>query len=314
MKACIVFFTLTHLLAFGAETSIAVRAHTFVSNSQDIHLGDVLIADGLSEEILKALASVKLTNGPSLGERRVLSSSSISRLLRQNLNQVQSTQNLRLMIPSQVIVENRGYQLEAHQIEKAIKENWKSYCSDCEYLITSLSLPKIQGQVKPLKWKINFDSRPPRGQFSFPMQVDSESGIQQNVWVQGLVKVQKRVPVATRAIHFGEKLTANDIEMKLQDITFSHDSPAMLESALDHRVRRALRAGDIIWTNTLEKKMAARRGQTVKMVIGSEEWLLSMPGVAQMDGQVGDVISVKNAKTNKIVSAKITSENEVRVQ
>lgn len=302
------------ILSQAAEVSLVVRPHTVVSTSHDLFLTDVIEVSNLSPEISQALAKVKLTNGPSYGERRILSNSTISRLLRQSLKELESQTEFRFLIPSQVTIENQGFKIETEKVQAALTEHWKSFCADCTFAISSLSLPKVAAQPTPIDWKLQFDNRPPRGQFSVPLQIRSESGDVQSHWIQGMVRMQKKVPVATRAIHFGERLTEKDIEVKLQDITFSHDSAADHEAAIGQRVRRSLRAGDIIWSNTLEKKMAARRGQTVKVLIGSEEWSLSMPGVAQMDGQVGDIISVKNPKTQKILSGRLISENEVKVE
>ena len=315
MKILTLWFIL--VLSFAgqaADVSLVVRPHTVVSTSHDLFLTDIIETKTISPEVSQILSKVKLTNGPSYGERHILSNSTISRLLRQSLKDLEAQVQYRLLIPRQVTIENQGFRLDTDQVEAALVAHWKSFCADCTFAISSLSLPKISAQPLPIDWKLQFDNRPPRGQFSIPLQIRSESGDVQSHWVQGMVRMQKSVPVAKRAIHFGERLTAEDIELKLQDITFSHDSATDYQQAIGQRVRRALRVGDVIWSNSLEKKMAARRGQSVKILIGSEGWSLSMSGVAQMDGQVGEMISVKNPKTQKILSGRLVSDNEVRVE
>lgn len=293
-----------------AMQSLVVRAQTYVKSNKDIYLSDIVELENLSSSVKQSLQTVKLANGPQLGERQVLSSESISRLIRKHLSQLKLPEKMRLKIPSQVIVENQGYSLKTEDVEKRLKRHWATFCSDCVFQISQLILPKTKVHVEATEWDLLFDRKSPRGQFSYQVKENGKS----IGWVQGMVKMFRKVPTVTRAMHFGERINEEDFEVILKDVTYAHDSPARIDGLQGRRTKRAMRAGDVIWSNSLEKILAARRGQPVKMVIGSSEWQLTLQGVAQMDGQIGDTISVKNPKSNKILSGVITKDREVHVQ
>lgn len=307
-------FLLITLLSFSPAAlsveSLVVRAQTYVQNSDDIYLSDIIELENLSESIKQSLRSVKLANGPRMGERQVLSSESISRLIRKHLSRLNLPEKMRLTIPSQVIVENQGYSLQRIEVEKRLKKHWGTFCEECEYQITQLSVPFTKSRKSPLNWNLIVDGKKPAGQFSY--QIQEEGKILG--WTQGMVRVFKQVPVATRAIHFGERLNKQDFQMAKKEVTYSHDSPAKFQEINGRRIKRAVSAGDVIWSNTLEKVMAAKRGEPVKLIIGESGWQLTLQGVAQMDGQIGDTISVKNPKSQKILSGVLVNDREVQVQ
>lgn len=310
MKLGMVCLFITFSPAIQAMQSLVVRAQTNVQSNKDIYLSDIVEMENLSDSLKASLKTVKLANGPRLGERQVLSSESISRLIRKHLSQLKLPEKMRLKIPSQVIVENQGFSLKKDDLEQRLRKHWSTFCGDCEFQISQMILPKTKTLKEPTEWELVLDRKSPRGQFSYQVK---ENG--KNIgWVQGMVKMFKKVPVVTRAMHFGERIDKQDFEVVLKDVTYAHDSPARTTLLAGRRLKRALRAGDIIWSNTLEKVLAARRGQPVKMTMGSSEWQLTIQGVAQMDGQVGDTISVKNPKSNKILSGVITKDREVQVQ
>ncbi len=310
MRVCVVCFFILFHSASQAVQSLVVRAQTYVQSSKDIYLSDIVEMENLSESVRVSLQTVKLANGPRLGERQVLSSESISRLIRKHLSRLKLPEKMRLKIPSQVIVENHGFSLKSGDVEQRLKKHWATFCRDCEFQIFQMMLPKTKTHISPTEWSLVLDTKTPRGQFSYQVK---ENG--KNIgWVQGTVKMLKNVPVATRAMHFGERINGQDFEVTLKDVTYAHDSPARTKNLEGRRIKRALRAGDVIWSNTLEKVLAAQQGQPVKMVMGSSDWRLTLQGVAQMNGQVGDTISVKNPQSNKILSGVITKNREVHIQ
>ncbi|MCB0407945.1 MAG: flagellar basal body P-ring formation protein FlgA [Bdellovibrionales bacterium] len=299
--------------AFGQQ-ALLVRSHTLVSEVKDIYLSDIVDKNSTDNELFKEISSVKLANGPRLGERRVLSSQLISRLLRKQAHFVQASKKMKLVIPSQVIVENIGYTLNERDVENRLNEVWAKSCIHCRFQISSLSLPKMKSQAQKLNWDLDYDGKIPRGQFSYKVTVKNQEGQDITGWIQGMVRIFAPVPIATRAIHFGERLTEHDLEVKEQDVTYSNDSAIERERAIGRRVIRAIRSGEVLWSNFFEKDYATRRGQPVKLIIGDQGWQLTLQGIAEMDGQIGDTISVKNSKSNKVLSGVVIGQHEVQVQ
>ncbi len=75
-----------------------------------------------------------------------------------------------------------------------------------------------------------------------------------------------------------------------------------------------LRAGDTLWLGLIEKEKAIRRGELVQVKSGEGLWEVSMTFVAQQDAVVGDVINLKNPKTNNVLTGQVTGFGEVELR
>lgn len=300
--------------AFCAETVLEVRPYTSISEARDLYLSDVIKMQNVPEVIEHHIRTIRLGNGPKLGERRVFSNRALSSLLRREVNDLKQVENVNFKIPNQIVVENRGFEINQKKIEEQLKKAWATMCENCRFEIKQLSVPRAEGPLKGKPWSLNISGQLPKGQFSYPLTIQSEQKRDQSLWVQGLMHVYREVPVTTRSLRFGERIQKADLKIEWRDVTFSYDSTPDLDSAVGRKLQRNFNVGDIVWTNSLQKEKAVRRGQVVKVVIEEDGWELTMSAVAQEAGQLGDTITVRNPKSDKLLSGTLTGIGQVSIQ
>lgn len=294
--------------------NVRVRAYTNINNQKNIYLIDIVDSKKLAPQLKEVFSKVKISDAPGVGEKRILSNHVLSRLIRLRSREVAQSNQIQLIIPNQVIIENKGLQLSAKNLKTSLQRFWKESCQTCEFKIQRLSTPLIEKQASNPEWKINYSGDLPKGQFTYPLDLVYSDLSKKRVWLQGQVKILKKVPVATRALNFGDRIFESDYKMKQMDVTHAYDSPAYLKSLVGRKVQRTTRAGAIIWSNSLEKQLAVRRGDSVKVIIGENQWELSLTAVSQQNGQIGDTISVKSSSTKKIISGILTAPGEVTIR
>ena len=110
----------------------------------------------------------------------------------------------------------------------------------------------------------------------------------------------------------GRTLTANDL--KLQRINIAKARRGYynrLEDVVGLTAKRRIRAGQTITPALLEQTMAVRRGQPVKIIASHEGIEASTSGEALSDGQPGDVIRVRNVRSEKVIDAKVLESGVV---
>lgn len=107
-------------------------------------------------------------------------------------------------------------------------------------------------------------------------------------------------------INRGQTLTANDL--KLQRINIAKARRGYynrLDEVIGLTAKRRIRAGQTITPALLEQSMAVRRGQPVKIIASHDGIEASTSGEALSDGQPGDVIRVRNVRSEKVIDAKV---------
>jgi len=306
------------LITFWASGTFAdvlkVNKYTAVTKSRDIYLIDLVSQEKLSPSLASALREVKITNGPRLGEKRVLSSQVLSRILRKKIKATGRATGIQLKIPSKVIIENLGNSISRARVKKELSQHWQPLCPTCKFEIGMLNLPVLPADREIKSWKIQMSGKLPPGSFTYPVYVQFESGREQQYWLKGQARVLQNVVVTTKAVQFGQRLRAEDLKIERRDVTYAFDRPVELKQAIGKQVRRTLPVGEMVLELALEEALLVKRGQTVKAVLVDEGWSLTIQGIAQENGRLGDLVSLRNPASDKILTGKITGEGEVSVK
>jgi flagella basal body P-ring formation protein FlgA len=90
--------------------------------------------------------------------------------------------------------------------------------------------------------------------------------------------------------------------------------PAGLTDRQTSVAARELGAGQFIGRNELRRELAVKNGDIVKVVAGSAEWQITIDGVAQGSGYLGDTVNVKIPRTAKLVSGTLKERGLVEVR
>ncbi len=119
------------------------------------------------------------------------------------------------------------------------------------------------------------------------------------------------VLVATAAIPAGTRLAAADVTLASRDLAGAPDAvtdPAALAGRVN---RRALKAGQMVQIRMLKSADAVRRGQAVKIVSRAAGVEVSTTGTALQNGARSETIRVRNARTGKVIDARIVAPDVV---
>jgi flagella basal body P-ring formation protein FlgA len=323
-KFSILSLAMLPLFFFGQERAwcleegvIQLKSVTEIDGTRpEITLGDLIVARGVSSVALESLRGVRLADTPNPGESRSFTAMGLEQLFRPYLRKIEdkSGEHISLRVPTRVTILRKSFRLKAEDVEAAIKIQLKPFCSDCTFEISSLSLPAIPPAIPfGATWSVKIRSEMPKGSFSLPLEVSNDDGSKRTYWITGTLAVQRTVPVAARAIQTGEHLRAEDFTMQAKDVTFSNDIAAS-EAELNASVAsRQISAGQIVWRSALRREMAVKSGDVVRVMAGEDGWQVSIDGIAQTAGYIGDMIKVKIQRTQKLVSGILTEKGTVEV-
>jgi flagella basal body P-ring formation protein FlgA len=253
---------------------------------------------------------VVLGSAPALGEQRVFTSKAIAQVVRT----VPELKQMNLVIPNQVVVENRGYELSEEAVSNDLTARFKSMCADCEVTLRSLQLPILPPELKNRPWAIESDTRLPKGNFTNKLLVTKADGQKGIFWLTGQVVIRKLVPVAARSLTFGQRIDEDDFRWEWRDVTLATDGIPEEKGLMGQKMRLPIAAGEIIFSGQIEREKAVHRGEVVQVSTGETQWQVTLDAVTEQDGYVGDTVNVRNRQTNKVLSAQVVGRGQVAIQ
>ena len=298
-------------VAFASEPlMLKIKSYNRIFEGDRISLLDVVEREGLKGEVEKKLSTIHLGDAPNVGEERVYTNKALADAIRRSGIKKQWG----LQIPRQIVIENKGYDLNRDSVESELLANWRTLCSDCQLKVKSLQLPALAKELAHQPWSIENDGKLPRGSFAVRMLVKSDSGRSNVLWINGQLEVRMKVPVLTRAVAMNTRFNEADLTMELRDVTFATDTTPTASEVVGQRARFSMNANDIIWRGSILREKAVQRGQLVKVSVGDENWQVSLQAVTEQDGFVGDTISLRNPQTNRLLTGKVVASGEVEIR
>ncbi len=314
-----VFLTLFSLMfakAEGVEPRLEVRGYVAIADQIQITLKDVARFEAMDANDVQALSEVVIANAPKLGEKRSITSREMITLLKSKSANLKgwNGSKIKMQIPSTITIENVGASIDENKLKTDLVSAWQKLCSECQFNIKQIQTPKIDPKFQNSPWQLKSVALP-RSSFSVAIEILGEEGqVNPMYWVSGSAEQLKKVPVATRAIYFAERLELGDFKWEWRDVSLAQDGIPLASEMTGKRLRGSIRAGDILWRASIEKEKALNRGEYVRVLVGEPLWQVSLMGLAEQDGFIGDTVKVKNPKTSKILSGVVTAKGEVSVQ
>lgn len=274
-----------------------------ISNHENIKLGDLVTIKNGSEELLSLL------DGVSVKQKETYSAREISALIKFELENNSSLQKLNpsFKIPSEVQLKISKVPVSKAEVERRVGNILKTRCADCEF--------KVQVQNTPFPasgpWEIDYSALTLKGSFLISLRDTDAKSIK---WISGSVKIMKPIPVAARFLQANERVEAKDVKMELTDVTFAKDNSLQMSDITGQVLQRSLQPNAPIWSSDLKREAATKRGQTVRAVLGNEDFEISTQMQAEENGFVGDTIRLKSMENQKILSGVIIEKGVVKIQ
>ncbi|MEK6555749.1 MAG: flagellar basal body P-ring formation chaperone FlgA, partial [Bdellovibrionota bacterium] len=264
----------------------------------------------VSMTVYDQLDKISLGSAPALGEQRIYSSSVIAQALRSTTELA----SLKFVIPNEVKVDNRGYELNEEVVKSDLLNVWKDQCADCELSIKRIALPVLPADLKDRPWRLETDGRLPKGNFSSKFFVSKASGEEVLFWLSGQLEIKKLVPVLNRALQMGQRIGGEDYRWEWRDVTMATDGFPSEKNIEGQKMRLTANAGDILFFQTIAREKAVARGEVVRVHVGESEWQVSLEAVTEQDGYVGDTVNLRNRSTNRVISGEVIARGEVRIR
>lgn len=124
--------------------------------------------------------------------------------------------------------------------------------------------------------------------------------------------VQVPVVMAKSVIARDTPLTANDVELKPYNVSAQRRDVLMaLDDAIGLSCKHALQPGKPITKEELASPVLVERDQPVMIVYQNAGITASMPGVALKNGRKGEMVKVRNASSQRIISAMVAESGVV---
>ncbi len=294
-----------------AEPTIHVRKFSKVETTRVVFLKDIAEITDLDDNATAEAGKIEIAEIPNNATRN-LTGFQISKILRKFLPGIEERlgQKITTAVPPIVHIQNRIFKLDHEAVALKIETEFKKLCTDCEYKISNLMIPELHNISSSANWSLEYQgAKLPRGNFSIPLRVENKT-----IWITGNARVLKKVPVAVRNLSIGERLSESDFKTELKDITLANDGTPETTRLIGRQIGRGVSVNDIITFANLLKEYPVKYGQPVK-IITQNEWLeITMNGVAQEKGDIGDRIKVLNPSTKATLFAVIEGPGIVRIQ
>ncbi|MCW7536534.1 flagellar basal body P-ring formation chaperone FlgA [Aquabacterium sp. A7-Y] len=123
--------------------------------------------------------------------------------------------------------------------------------------------------------------------------------------------VSAEVLVSTTEVPAGRPLQAEELALERRPVASLQDTLSDPEDAVGRTSRRPLKAGQPLSRRALVVPQLLRRGDKVQIVARHAGIEVSVAGEALEAGGRGEVVRVRNAKTGRVIQARITSSSTV---
>ncbi len=288
-----------------ARPEIIFESRIEISDRENWTLGDFVTLKNHSAKLLEAVE-----NHPVTG--KTVSDGFNAQVIRQIYKELVSRhpgiteENPKLVLPQEIQIANQIGFSETY-FRRKLSNYLYSQCQGCQITlekVTSGTIPANQ------RWSVNWQEVKLAPSMLVPVIIDPSAPH----WVSVSAKIKKNVLVSKRFLGYEERVTEEDFETKLMDVTFAKEDPVTLETLKTYqKTSRPMAKGKVVFSSDLKREPAAERGKVVKIVIGDTGFEVSISGVAEENGHVGDTIRVKNPDNKKIFSALIVEKGVVRV-
>ena len=284
-----------------------LRAHVSVSGDV-VRIGDVIDNAG-------SAAQIAIYRAPDLGTTGTLPATQVINALRAHQVIGVDTRDIR-----NVTVTRLARTLDADDIELqiAVALEHRNGLGDAKDLSltfdTDLRTVRLDvannGGINPISTR--FDPR--NGRFDVTLEVGNDSGTPPaQLRFTGTAVETVEAAVLTRDIDRNTLLKSSDVAMERRPKAEVGNDPAGRDGVIGLQTRRSLRAGQALHAADLAKPNLVQRDQAVTLIYQTAGIYLTVRGKATEAGTEGDVVSVLNLQSKRVVSGIVVGRGEVSI-
>ena len=145
--------------------------------------------------------------------------------------------------------------------------------------------------------------------------VNPVSNTRETHWVTGSVAIAVEALVSKSNISItNQALNKNDFELKTVYSARPENFFTFKDKLPYYKNHRPIRVGQVIHYNDISPLNLVNMGTLVQVKLNANGLKLEGKAIPTTSGKLGEIIQLKNPKTNKIIIGKITNFNEVEVE
>lgn len=190
-----------------------------------------------------------------------------------------------------------------------LRMGFRSLCEDCRIEFKEVKIPKF-AKEDLAELRINFQNLKWNGSFLLPIEFLG----QPQAFISGQVRIFRQGLVTKQALASMDAITADITSEEWIDVTFLKDRLVTAKDLNNVVAARGLPIRQALVRSDLRKPELVKRGQSIKIVYGNENFEVTTQMKAEESGAEGDLIKVKALDSAKVFSAKITESGAARIQ
>lgn len=134
------------------------------------------------------------------------------------------------------------------------------------------------------------------------------------VYISASAKVFREVAVLNRSLQRGASLTPEHVVLEERDIgTLFSGYYGSLDEVVGLTAKRALPTGQVLTPSVVALPKLVHRGQQITLIAGADSIEVRSRGKALSDGVAGELISVKNLSSNRVVEGVVLEAGLVKI-
>ena len=295
-KLLICMFIATSLMA-SEKKELSFYSEVTAGRALPLMLEDLIEAPTVPADLLNM--ELPFTSG-TIKQEKILNWLKSHRQVRRELSKYV------FKIPESIEV-TRPEDLSKAQITKRLQSRLLQRCQDCQFHIVIKNLPRTRGGTSRILWR----DLPLSGPFMIP--IENENGIHQS-WLSGQIKTERKIVKAIRPLRFGDTIQNDDLKLEWADVSFNKDYFTEMKQLVGKKLARVISAQNALSSRDVQRNYDVRQGQTVKIKAGNEAYEISLEGIAQDSGVIGDSIRVRSQVNQKLLTGRIIEKGLVRVE
>jgi flagella basal body P-ring formation protein FlgA len=127
-----------------------------------------------------------------------------------------------------------------------------------------------------------------------------------SIFTSAIIKIYQMVVVLSQPIQRGEIFTRQHLAIEKREVSnLRDDFVTQIEQIENKQATRQLNTGTIISPRNLAEPKLVKRGDKVVISTAKPEFSIRMNGIAMMDGAKGQLITVKNQNSGRIINATV---------
>ena len=309
-------------LWFGVASVFAIpQARVEFLSSAEVAPGSVLLGD-IAEvsgdpDLVKRLNQLEVAQVNKPGRETRVSANAVKGFF---VRAVVDPSQVEFVGEGSVKVRARSGSVEADSIRTLLLECVRAQMGDLkESQDWELEVPRVPKRLavpeKGGSVRVELSPRFDRvGQQMASIQVLDGDKILSRQQVAFTIRRWEQVVKLKNALRRGETVRAQDVEWVRDETTFQQRKVLRsLADAVGRQTIRAVRAGDYLVDNWLEKPYAVREGESIRLWVRVGGTVVQTVAVAKANGFRGQTIRVQNADSQKIIQAQVSDLGEAWV-